>query len=273
MSLPHLDETYDKSAALLRVLNPADTSTGGGTASAIAGSMAAALVAMVARLSLPPAGPEPEATYLEIIDRCAELADALIAGGDEDTQAFAAVMAAYRMPKSTDAEKQARSAAIQAALAHATRVPLRNAELCAGVLAQVAPWKVAPTATPHPIYSAPHTLPVPVYKDASPTSKSICPASRIPPSRRNRALRPSPDVPLAQGANMRKILLCEPNISEGRDLALVEQVADEIRAVPGVKLLDYSSDPDHNRSVFTYLGEPEPVSGSHPSHGRRRRSS
>ena len=58
---------------------------------------------------------------------------------------------------------------------------------------------------------------------------------------------------------MRKILLCEPNISEGRDLALVEQVADEIRAVPGVKLLDYSSDPDHNRSVFTYLGEPEPA--------------
>ena len=100
--------------------------------------MAAALVAMVARLSLPPAGPEPEATYLEIIDRCAELADALIAGGDEDTQAFAAVMAAYRMPKSTDVEKQARSPAIQAALAHATRVPLRNAELCAGVLAQVA---------------------------------------------------------------------------------------------------------------------------------------
>jgi glutamate formiminotransferase len=58
---------------------------------------------------------------------------------------------------------------------------------------------------------------------------------------------------------MRKILLCEPNISEGRDLALVEQVADEVRAVSGVKLLDYSSDPDHNRSVFTYLGEPAAV--------------
>ncbi len=58
---------------------------------------------------------------------------------------------------------------------------------------------------------------------------------------------------------MRKILLCEPNISEGRHLALVEQVAGEVRAVPGVKLLDYSSDPDHNRSVFTYLGSPEAV--------------
>ena len=58
---------------------------------------------------------------------------------------------------------------------------------------------------------------------------------------------------------MRKIVLCEPNISEGRNLALVEKVAGEVRAVPGVKLLDYSSDPDHNRSVFTYLGSPEAV--------------
>lgn len=58
---------------------------------------------------------------------------------------------------------------------------------------------------------------------------------------------------------MRQILLCEPNLSEGRDLALVERVADAVRSVDGVKLIDYSSDPDHNRSVFTYLGEPEPV--------------
>jgi glutamate formiminotransferase len=58
---------------------------------------------------------------------------------------------------------------------------------------------------------------------------------------------------------MRKILLCEPNISEGRDRALVEQVADEVRSVAGVRLLDYSSDPDHNRAVFSYLGEPEAV--------------
>ena len=58
---------------------------------------------------------------------------------------------------------------------------------------------------------------------------------------------------------MRKILLCEPNISEGRDLSVVEHIADEIRSDPAIKLMDYSSDPNHNRSVFTYLGEPEPV--------------
>jgi glutamate formiminotransferase len=56
-----------------------------------------------------------------------------------------------------------------------------------------------------------------------------------------------------------KILECVPNISEGTDLDLVEQVVDQIRQVGGVKLLDYSSDADHNRSVLTYLGQPEAV--------------
>jgi glutamate formiminotransferase len=56
-----------------------------------------------------------------------------------------------------------------------------------------------------------------------------------------------------------KILECVPNISEGTDLDLVEQVVEQIRQVEGVKLLDYSSDADHNRSVLTYLGQPEAV--------------
>jgi glutamate formiminotransferase / 5-formyltetrahydrofolate cyclo-ligase len=56
-----------------------------------------------------------------------------------------------------------------------------------------------------------------------------------------------------------KILLCIPNISEGRNPAVVEQVVDEVRRAAGVKLLNYSSDADHNRSVLTYLGEPEAV--------------
>lgn len=58
---------------------------------------------------------------------------------------------------------------------------------------------------------------------------------------------------------MRKILLCEPNISEGRDLGLVGQVVDRVRGVEGVRILETSSDPDHNRSVLTYLGAPEAV--------------
>jgi glutamate formiminotransferase len=58
---------------------------------------------------------------------------------------------------------------------------------------------------------------------------------------------------------VKKVLLCEPNVSEGRDPRIVEQVVDQVRRVGEVKILDYSSDADHNRSVLTYLGEPEPV--------------
>ena len=58
---------------------------------------------------------------------------------------------------------------------------------------------------------------------------------------------------------MAKIMECIPNISEGRRLDLVEEFADIVRAVPGVTLIDYSSDASHNRSVFTFLGDPEQV--------------
>jgi len=58
---------------------------------------------------------------------------------------------------------------------------------------------------------------------------------------------------------MAKLMECIPNISEGRRLDLVEQFADVVRAVPGVTLIDYSSDASHNRSVFTFLGDPDQV--------------
>ena len=56
-----------------------------------------------------------------------------------------------------------------------------------------------------------------------------------------------------------KVLECIPNFSEGRDLDKVETVVEEVRKTPGAKLLDYFSDPDHNRSVVTFIGEPEAV--------------
>lgn len=56
---------------------------------------------------------------------------------------------------------------------------------------------------------------------------------------------------------MNRIMECVPNFSEGRDKAKVEQIADAFRGKEGVKLLDYSSDADHNRSVITVIGEPE----------------
>jgi len=56
---------------------------------------------------------------------------------------------------------------------------------------------------------------------------------------------------------MNQILECVPNFSEGRDLAKVEKICDCFRGKEGVRLLDYSSDYDHNRSVVTVIGEPE----------------
>ena len=55
------------------------------------------------------------------------------------------------------------------------------------------------------------------------------------------------------------IIECIPNVSEGRRADIVDAIAASIRAVPGVRLLDYSSDPSHNRSVFTFAGDAGPV--------------
>ena len=50
---------------------------------------------------------------------------------------------------------------------------------------------------------------------------------------------------------------CVPNFSEGRDKTKIEKIVDAFRGKEGVKLLDYSSDSDHNRSVITVVGEPD----------------
>jgi len=58
---------------------------------------------------------------------------------------------------------------------------------------------------------------------------------------------------------MAKIVECIPNFSEGRDMAVVDALVAEAKSVPGVTLLDHSSDPSHNRSVFTLVGDPEGI--------------
>ncbi len=56
-----------------------------------------------------------------------------------------------------------------------------------------------------------------------------------------------------------KVLMCVPNISEGKNRSLIDAVAEAVRVVEGIKLLEVSSDKDHHRSVFSYLGEPDKV--------------
>lgn len=56
-----------------------------------------------------------------------------------------------------------------------------------------------------------------------------------------------------------KLVECVPNISEGRDQAKIEAIADEVRRTPDVILFDIDPDPDHNRTVITFVGAPERV--------------
>ncbi len=59
---------------------------------------------------------------------------------------------------------------------------------------------------------------------------------------------------------MPKLMECVPNFSLGQDKEKLEQILNQIRSVPGVRLLDYSMDASQNRSVTTFVGEPEAVS-------------
>jgi len=56
-----------------------------------------------------------------------------------------------------------------------------------------------------------------------------------------------------------KIVECVPNFSEGRNIENINRIIDAIKSVEGVKVLDTESDKDHNRSVITFIGDPESV--------------
>ena len=58
---------------------------------------------------------------------------------------------------------------------------------------------------------------------------------------------------------MAKLVECVPNFSEGRRPEVIRKILEQIKSVPGVALLDCSSDESHNRSVVTFIGEPEAV--------------
>jgi len=108
---------------------------GGGSGAALSGAQAAALVSMVCNLTIGKKGYEavcePMAALLEQSEAIRlELPDLL----EADTQVYGKVMEAYRLPKKTPEEKQARDIAMQAALKAAAEVPLTIAERCARVV-------------------------------------------------------------------------------------------------------------------------------------------
>ncbi|BCX81690.1 methenyltetrahydrofolate cyclohydrolase [Methylomarinovum caldicuralii] len=112
-------------------LASADPTPGGGSAAAVMGAMGAALVGMVASLTVgKPRYRAVEAEMHALQAKAAELRQRLLAAIEADVAAFDRVMAAYRLPK----DDPNRGEAIQAALKGATDVPLACARLCVEVI-------------------------------------------------------------------------------------------------------------------------------------------
>ena len=117
---------------------------GGGSVAALCGALGAALVAMVCRLTVDkPKYAEVSDEMHQVMNQAETLRQTFTSLVDRDTEAFQAVMSAFRMPKETDEQKAERSKAIQEATRGATEVPLevhhRTVDLIQ--LAHLAAWK------------------------------------------------------------------------------------------------------------------------------------
>lgn len=117
--------------AFVRRLASAEPVPGGGSASAIAASLGASLVAMVAALSEGrPKYAANAVTHAVMGARGRELADRFLTLADEDAAAYGAFSAAMKLPKETEVDRAARSVALRAAALTAAEVPLRCVEAC-----------------------------------------------------------------------------------------------------------------------------------------------
>ena len=104
---------------------------GGGSAAALGGALGVSLLIMAAGLPKTKTGaPEEAADLSEASARLRPLRDSLVSLIDQDSAAYRAVMAAYRLPKATGDDTQRRAAAIQDAMREATDVPLETMRAC-----------------------------------------------------------------------------------------------------------------------------------------------
>ncbi len=119
----------------LERLASAQPTPGGGSAAAIMGAMGAALVSMVCNVSIGKKGYEAvEAGLQAVRARSEALRRRLGAMVAEDVAAFDGLMAAYKLPKAAEEQKNQRAEAVQASLRRATEVPLDCARVCAEVI-------------------------------------------------------------------------------------------------------------------------------------------
>lgn len=119
----------------LNALAARTATPGGGSVAALNGATGAALLAMVCKLTIgKKAYAAVEGEMIALLAEAEALQARLTGLISEDTDAFSAVMAAYALPRQTEAEQQARREAVQAALKQATLVPLETARACAQVI-------------------------------------------------------------------------------------------------------------------------------------------
>jgi methenyltetrahydrofolate cyclohydrolase len=108
---------------------------GGGSAAAIMGAMGAALISMVCNVTIGKKGYEAvEGEMKAVLHESEKVRRRLTDMVAEDIAAFDSIMAAYKLPKTTDEDKATRAAAIQAGLRRATEAPLDCARACAEVI-------------------------------------------------------------------------------------------------------------------------------------------
>jgi formiminotetrahydrofolate cyclodeaminase len=108
---------------------------GGGSAAAIMGSTSAALISMVCNLTIgKPKFAEVETDMQALLQKSEALREQFTGMIKADVDAFDRVMAAYGLPKTTEAEKDQRSEEIQQALKAATEIPLACVRACAEVI-------------------------------------------------------------------------------------------------------------------------------------------
>ena len=116
-------------------LSSSSPAPGGGSVAALSGALGAALVSMTCHLTIGKKGYESVSDEMnEVLKKSNVLKENLTLLIDEDTNAFNKVMAAYKMPKETDEEKEKRRDAIQDALKNAANVPLDVMKQCVNVL-------------------------------------------------------------------------------------------------------------------------------------------
>lgn len=123
---------------LLDVTAGKDPVPGGGSISALSGSIAAALTEMVAGLTIGKKKyAEVEEQMKELVERVQKIRQQLILDVDRDSEAYNVVFAAFQMPKETDEEKAARSAQIQEATKIAANVPMEVARRVYSLLSDI----------------------------------------------------------------------------------------------------------------------------------------